>query len=78
MVASSRLPARFPIGTKYVLERRGSVVRRYIELPGGHRINLKLRKALTCTCAAQRGVDIVPDHDPEAVEASSFDRRVSA
>ena len=78
MAASSRLPARFPLGTKYVLERRGLVVRRYIELPGGHRINLKLRKALTCTCAAQRGVDIVPDHDPEAVEASSFDRRVSA
>ena len=78
MAASSRLPARFPLGTKYVLESRGSVVRRYVELPGGHRINLKLRKALTCTCAAQRGVDIVPDHDPEAVEASSFDRRVSA
>ena len=78
MVASSRLPARFPIGTKYVLERRGSVVRRYIELPGGHRINLKLRKALTCTCAAQRGVGIVPERDPEALEASSFDRRVSA
>jgi len=78
MAASSRLPARFPIGTKYVLERRGSVVRRYIELPGGHRINLKLRKALTCTCAAQRGVGIVPDRDPEALEASPSDRRISA
>jgi len=78
MVASSRLPARFPIGTKYVLERRGSVVRRYIELPGGHRINLKLRKALTCTCAAQRGVGIVPERDPEALEASPSDRRISA
>jgi len=53
-------------------------VRRYVELPGSHRINLKLRKALTCTCAAQRGVGIVPDHDPEALEASPFDRRVSA
>jgi len=78
MAASSRLPARFPIGTKYVLERRGSVVRRYIELPGGHRINLKLRKALTCTCAAQRGVGIVPERDPEALEASPSDRRISA
>jgi len=78
MAASSRLPARFPIGTKYVLERRGSVVRRYIELPGGDRINLKLRKALTCTCAAQRGVGIVLDRDPEALDASPSDRRISA
>jgi hypothetical protein len=78
MAASSRLPVRFPIGTKYVLESRGPVVRRYVEFPGGHRINLKLRKALTCTRAAQRGLGIVPDHDPEALEASPFGRRVSA
>jgi len=78
MAASYRLPARFPLGTKYVLESRGSVVRRYVELPSGHRINLKLRKALTCTCAAQRVVSIVPDHAPEALETLPFDRRVSA
>ena len=78
MATSSRLPVRYPIGTKYVLESRGSIVRRYVEFPDGHRINLKVRKALTCIRAAQRGVSIVPDHAPEALETLPFDRRVSA
>lgn len=60
MVSSPNLPARFPIGTKYVLEGRGPFVCRYIEFPDGRRVPLKLRKALTCTCAASSGVSIVP------------------
>jgi hypothetical protein len=76
---SARLPARFPIGTKYVLESRGPVVRRYVEFPDGQRINLEFRKALTCTCAAaQQAVSIVPDHDPKALNAVPFDRRIFA
>jgi hypothetical protein len=68
MAAFSRLPDRFPVGAKYVLESRGPVVRRYIELPRGERINLEFRKALTCTCAAHQAVSIVPDHNPEMLD----------
>ena len=51
MPSSSRLPARFPVCTKYVLEGRGLFVRRYIEFPSGRRVHLATRKALTCTSA---------------------------
>ena len=51
MPRSSRLPARFPVDTKYVLEARGHYVRRYIEFPDGHTVELKSRKALSCHCA---------------------------
>ena len=43
---SSRLPRRFPVGAKYVVEGYGGeegnfrVIARYIVLPGGHRINV--------------------------------------
>lgn len=53
MPRSSRLPARFPVDTKYVLEARGDYVRRYVEFPDGHTVELKPRKALTCDCADQ-------------------------
>jgi len=79
MRKSARLPTQFPVGTKYVLESRGPVVRRYVEFPGGQRINLEFRKALTCTCAAaQQAVSIVPQHDPEVLNAIPFDRRILA
>jgi hypothetical protein len=45
---------RFPYGTKYVVESWGPFVRRYVEFPGGHKIRLATRKALTCTCAGRR------------------------
>jgi hypothetical protein len=51
MPRSGRLPARFPADTKYVLEARGDYVRRYVEFPDGHTVELKPRKALTCLCA---------------------------
>jgi hypothetical protein len=45
-IPASRLPARFPIGSKYVIEGRGGgdgnlrVFLRYIVLPDGRRIDL--------------------------------------
>jgi hypothetical protein len=42
----SRLPRRFPVGAKYVIEGYGGekgnlrVIARYIVLPGGRRINV--------------------------------------
>ncbi len=50
MRRSPRLPKRFPVGTKYILESYGGFVRRYIEYPGGRRIELETRKALSCGC----------------------------
>src|SRR5450756_1078851 len=45
MLSRPRLPARFPIGTKYVLEGSGRFVRRYIEFPNGRRVQLATRNA---------------------------------
>jgi hypothetical protein len=74
MPRASRLPTRFPIGTKYVLESRGPFVRRYVEFPNGRRIKLAIRKALPCTEREQ--TTIVPDHD--APDAPMFRRRIFA
>ena len=59
----TRLPARFPANTKYVLEARGPYVRRYIEYPDGHKVELSPRKAATCHCAEQT---LVPAMSPAA------------
>ncbi len=46
------VPRRFPVGAKYVVEGHGGaegrlrVVARYIELPGGRRINISGSRAL--------------------------------
>ena len=45
------LPERFPIGTKYIVESRGSVVHRFVELPDGRKISLPSRKAIPCSQA---------------------------
>jgi hypothetical protein len=45
-LSSHSLPKRFPVGSKYVVEVRGGahdelpVFSRYVELPGGRRINV--------------------------------------
>ena len=44
MLNPPHLPTRFPVGTKYVLEGRGHVIRRYVEFPNGRRVQLKMRK----------------------------------
>ena len=60
MRKSTRLPTRFPEGTKYVLEARDGVVHRFVEYPDGRRITLKDRKAVSCVCAELQEVSIVP------------------
>jgi hypothetical protein len=40
----NRLPSRFPVGTKFVIEgRRGQVFNRYVEFPDGTCIRLPKR-----------------------------------
>jgi hypothetical protein len=70
------LPARFPVGTKYVLEACGQYVRRYIEYPDGRRTQLATRKALTCGCLELKQIGIVPDSDPAEFDASTHRERV--
>jgi hypothetical protein len=60
MRSTSRLPARFPDGAKYVLESDGSMVRRSIEFPDGRRVMLARRKAATCIGPELQDVSIVP------------------
>ncbi len=61
MLGPSRLPTRFPAGTKYVVEAHGRFVRRYVELPNGRILPVSTRKALPCTCAVQRQTSIIPN-----------------
>ncbi len=55
--SASRLPSRFPIGTKFVIEgRRGGegtmqVFSRYLEFPDGTRIRLPKRAGKRATLA---------------------------
>lgn len=69
------MPDRFPVGTKYVLESRGQLVQRYVELPDGRKIHLATRKALTCTCVDQQPVGIVPAQQPAAIKVRTVSRR---
>ncbi|MDO9412501.1 MAG: hypothetical protein Q7T81_08005 [Pseudolabrys sp.] len=44
--SASRLPARFPVGTKFVIEgRAGGDVSRFIEFPDGTKLRLPKRPA---------------------------------
>jgi hypothetical protein len=37
----NRLPSRFPVGTRYVIEGRGGRIRlRYLEFPDGRKVDL--------------------------------------
>ena len=53
MNRATRLPARFPANTKYVLEARGRYVYRHIEYPNGDIVELSPRMAASCDCADQ-------------------------
>jgi hypothetical protein len=49
----TRLPARFPVGTKYVVEARGSakgmtLMHRFVEFPDGRRMELAARVVPAC------------------------------
>jgi hypothetical protein len=78
MLSRPRLPARFPIGTKYVLEGSGRFVRRYIEFPNGRRVQLATRKAVSCTCAKSQQTSIIPDQSAAVVDAPSLRPRLIA
>ena len=78
MPSSSRLPARFPVGSKYVLEGHGSFVHRFIEFPNGRRVQLPTRKALSCECAAWQQISITPEQSVAVVDAPSLRRRIVA
>jgi len=64
---ASRLPRRLPEGTKYVVERDGPLVRRFVELPNGKKIILRSRKAVSCGCGER--VSIVPEQETADVES---------
>ena len=74
MLSRPRLPARFPVGTKYVLEGSGRFVRRYIEFPNGRRVQLATRKGLSCTCVTHQRISIVPDQGAAVVLAAHAER----
>jgi hypothetical protein len=72
MSRSARLPARFPVGSKYVLESRGPFVQRYIEFPNGRRVRLSRRKAVPCGCWEWQQISIIPERSTAPVEAPSI------
>ena len=73
MPHSTHLPALFPVGSKYVVETCGSVIRRYVEFPGGRRVSLAARKL------PPRGyVGSQMDFVPEEHDTVSFQRRIFA
>lgn len=48
--SANRLPARFPIGTKFVIEGRpGGDLSRFIEFPDGTKLRLPKRSAASTT-----------------------------
>ena len=77
MAHASRRQLSFPVGTKYVLERVGPFVRRYIEFPNGSRKQLPTRKALTCV-RAKLQTSIVPEHDANPFNIQTGHRPIVA
>jgi hypothetical protein len=77
MSKSSRLPAHIPDGTKYILEREGAIVRRFVEFPSGRKVRLTNRKAMTCSCAEQQ-TSIVPNKVTDLIDTHTFRRRIFA
>jgi hypothetical protein len=78
MPKSPRLPARFPVGTKYVLESRGQFIRRSIEFPNGNRVQLRTRRALSCASLTTQQNGVVPDQIAGMVDAPSLCSPVGA
>lgn len=46
---SHSLPTTFPVGTKFIVESCGPIVRRYVEFPDGRKVRLSDRRALACS-----------------------------
>jgi hypothetical protein len=50
-----RLPTRFPVGTRYVIERRAGVISlRYLEFPDGRKVDLPSDLAPRAGASARR------------------------
>jgi hypothetical protein len=50
-----RLPARFPVGTRYVIERRAGLISlRYLEFPDGRKVDLPSDLAPRAAASARR------------------------
>jgi hypothetical protein len=50
-----RLPARFPVGTRYVIERRAGLISlRYLEFPDGRKVDLPSDLAPRAAANARR------------------------
>jgi hypothetical protein len=75
MGRSARLPARFPVGSKYVLEARGTFVERYVEFRNNRKVRLSPRKALPCECWELQQVSIVPDRRDVPIDAPTSKKR---
>jgi hypothetical protein len=43
MASTSKLPSRFPVGTKFVIEGKGRVLSRHLEFPDGTYLPLPSR-----------------------------------
>jgi hypothetical protein len=57
----NRLPNRFPVGTRYVLEGRGvRISLRYLEFPDGRKVNLPADLATRTKARAGRAGRIAP------------------
>ena len=77
MAHASVRQLNFPVGAKYVLERVGPFVRRYVELPNGSIIQLPTRKARTCGRAILQ-TRIVPEHTADAFNMQTGRRPIVA
>jgi len=55
MLNPPALPTLFLVGTKYVLEGCGMLVRRYIEFSSSRRVQLKMRKRLAARARHENG-----------------------
>jgi len=61
--STQRLPERFPVGTKYVIEGRpGQVPTRFIEFPDGTKLRLPKRAAPRRSASAGRRTRIKGKH----------------
>jgi hypothetical protein len=53
---ASRLPSRFPDGTRYVIEgRAGSICLRYLEFPDGRKVDLPANPAARAKARGSAG-----------------------
>jgi len=73
----SRVPKRFPVGTKYVVEARGEFVRRFVEYPDGRKIRLSNRKRQRCS-SLEPVVSLVPDQTESSAAEAITSRRIFA